>query len=191
MIYETMNYISGALNQHLGTILGSNEERVVLSNLSALDGVPSQKANERLAMFLVNIEEESTLKNGAWQTMNRNSSQVAYGTPTLYLNLYTMFASVFSDYGESLKFLSYTLRYFQSKTEFTPDSSSAFPAGVSRLVFDLISMDYQTMSYVWGMIGLKYQPSVLYRVRLLPISSAEYTETLPTVHSLQPNVDAS
>jgi len=183
MIYESLTYIAGAMNQQLNTALGTREEKVVITNLSAMDGSPAAKANERLALFLVNIEEEAALKNGRYTA--RNGSQTTYSSLPLHLNTYIMFASVFSDYGESLKFLSYALRFFQGKSEFTPESSSSFPQGVTRLIFDLISMDYQTLSYIWGMIGMKYQPSVLYRMRLITISSGEITEQLPSVQGTQ------
>jgi hypothetical protein len=188
MIYEALNYITGSMNQQLNLSLGTREEKVVLSNLSSLDGTPSQKANEKLAAFLVNLEEEATMKNGPMTI--RSGADISYTARPLNLNTYVMFASVFSDYGESLKFLSYTLRFFQAHAEFTPSGSSAFPAGISRLIFDLISMDYQTMSYIWGMIGMKYQPSVLYRMRLLTLAGDEITDQLPSVSGIDPTTNA-
>lgn len=44
------------------------------------------------------------------------------------------------------------------------------PAGVEELIFDLNTLTMQDLNNMWGILGSKYLPSVMYKMRMITIS---------------------
>lgn len=63
--------------------------------------------------------------------------------------------------------------FFQVNTALTVNSSSAIPKGLNKLEFDIEKLTYQEMHSLWTAMGAKYQPSVIYKMRLLTIQGFE------------------
>ena len=63
-------------------------------------------------------------------------------------------------------------------------SHSVFPDGVEQLAFDLHSMPIDELNHLWGTLGSSYLPSVLYRVRTVPIQKQD-TELAAQVTSVE------
>jgi hypothetical protein len=84
---------------------------------------------------------------------------------------------------EGLKQLSFVISYFQAKNVFTPDNSPAlasYDENIQRLVVELYSYSFEQLYNFWSVVGTKYLPSVLYKVRLLSFQEREFTDsTIP------------
>jgi hypothetical protein len=116
---------------------------------------------------LVNVEEERIPKNP--ENFQKTSSGVVYKNPKVFLNLYVLFISNKSDYEESLKNLSYIIQFFQSSNVFDGIRNPNLDPRIEKLISDLISMNFEQMNHLWGMLGGKYVPSVLYKVRTIAV----------------------
>ena len=44
------------------------------------------------------------------------------------------------------------------------------PEGVDELILDLMTLSYQDLNNLWGILGSRYLPSVMYKLRLISIN---------------------
>jgi hypothetical protein len=152
---------------------------VQLANIAWNDSETSASAtgaNGSSSAFitLVNIEEDRISKSPEGYSRMSNNS-IVYKNPKIFLNLFLLFSVNLSSYPESLKRLSYIIQFFQYKNVFTTLNSPGLPAGVEKLILDLSTLSFQDMNNLWGILGSKYLPSVMYKLRLIKISE-EFTE---------------
>ena len=131
---------------------------------------------------LVNIEEDRISKSP--ENYIRQGSETIYKNPKIYLNLYVLFAVNLSSYTESLKRLSFIIQFFQYQNVFTPLSSPDLPAGVEKLIMDLNTLSFQDMNNLWGILGSKYLPSVMYKMRMISISEEFAQGNAPLLHEI-------
>ena len=71
--------------------------------------------------------------------------------------------------------------YFQGKPMWNPQNSPGLPKGINRLVFDMETLNYDQLNHAWGAIGIKYLPSVMYKMRMLVINNHIIQTKLPQV----------
>jgi hypothetical protein len=95
---------------------------------------------------------------------------VIYKNPPIYLNLDILFAANYTDYYTSLLLISNVIKFFQFQNVFTPLNSPNLPPGIEELIFDLKTLSLQDLNNLWGILGSKYIPSVVYKMRLIIIS---------------------
>ena len=176
MIDSTLIFIRDILNSSIQETIHS---RVELGNIALVDAfqeVSSLDLTNKIVVSLINIEEEKTLKNAhSFQTTTQPNGEVTVSKrrPPIYLNLYVLFAANDAKYENALHYLSRIIGFFQKQNVF---EAQAYPqlsdARVERLVFDLYSLRFEELNQVWSVLGGKYIPSVLYRVRLVAIQEA-------------------
>ena len=131
---------------------------------------------------LVNIEEDRISKSP--ENYVRQGSETIYKNPKIYLNLYVLFAVNLSSYTESLKRLSFIIQFFQYQNVFTLLSSPDLPVGVEKLIMDLNTLSFQDMNNLWGILGSKYLPSVMYKMRMISISEEFAQGNAPLLHEI-------
>jgi len=162
MIDSVMTYLGKELE---ATLAVTDPSEIVLGALHTLD---KSSGHPTAAISLVNVEEETTLRNSPHHF--RVGDQSFYKEPPVHLNLYVLFSFSASPYAKALDHLSKTVLLFQIKRLHDASNASVpgtFPAAVEQLAFDLQSMKFDELNHLWGAIGTSYFPSVLYRVRLL------------------------
>jgi hypothetical protein len=118
---------------------------------------------------LINIEEDR-ISRSQDPFARGPGNTIVYKNPKVYLNLYLLFSVNLSSYVESLKRLSYIIQFFQWRNAFTPLNFPSLPAGIQELIFDLYTPNFQDLNNLWGIMGSKYLPSVIYKMRLITIS---------------------
>ena len=91
--------------------------------------------------------------------------------PPLHLNALVMLIANFSgsDYATGLRILSRTITFFHQNPVFIPDPQPGLPP--DNIVLDFVNIDLAQTRDSVGMLGLKYLPSALYRMRTLTFSS--------------------
>lgn len=176
---------------------GGSEQDVVLGNVAALDNTDaSADMEKRLILSLVNIEEESTLKNTP--NFTRSLTGITYRNAPVFLNLYMLVTAHFDSYESALERLSNTIQFFQSKSSFTllnaPADSllqdSHFTAGVyddMQVHLELFSLSFEQLNHLWGSLGGKQWPSVLYKVRLVRIEENRTNANGTLIETIQGN----
>jgi hypothetical protein len=167
MINETLKFLLDEVNQYLSLKLGVNTDpRIILGNVTkAMDtdsGGTNSLSNKGI-LSLVNVEEDRI----AWEHENfvKSESGVTYKAPPLHLNLYIVFAINRTDYTESIKWLAFIIQFFQHQRVFTPLSHPALDPRTQNIVLDLHSMSFEQVNHLWSILGGKYLPSVMYKVR--------------------------
>lgn len=126
MIDKALSFIAEELNNYLKTkSVNYSHEKVLLLNLTALDGTTDHLQSASIIVSLVNIEEEKILKSQLPGKINQLNGLAKFN-PEINLNLYVLFAANFGDnYNEALKFISYVVGFFQASNAF---SSNTYPA---------------------------------------------------------------
>ena len=186
MIEKTLNFIASELNGFLGNRFPSKEEHAVVASLSNTDGSSAARIESRLVISLVNIERETAAPS--FGPAARAQGGYANYQPPLHLNLYVLVSASFSsNYDQALKFLGVALGFFQAKPNFDARSGPAFPRELDRLSLELVSLSIQELNNLWAILGTKYLPSALYKVRMLTLQENWMSAAIPAVD--EPGVD--
>ena len=104
-------------------------EDIILGNIAVLDSDQEGKLKNKVVISLVNLEEESTLKNGKYYIKSPLNNGIEYLHSPVFLNLYLLFSATLpdsassDDYERALQRLSLIIQFFQSKKSFTIKNS--------------------------------------------------------------------
>jgi hypothetical protein len=180
MINKALQFINNVLDQFLRNRFSLDESKVLLNNLIEGNGSLPQINQNKIVISLINIEKETAkpfyvrnlkLENGNYSDIN----------PSERYNLDLLISSNFDDYSETLKFLTAVITFFQVNTSFDASSFSNLPAGLTKLEFDIEKISYHQMQSLWTAMGAKYQPSVVYKMRLMTIQANETEGFIPAI----------
>ncbi len=174
MIRAAVELLISQLNQYVR--VNGTGEPVVPGNISFLESDAGGGAvdSDKIVVSLVNIEEEGALKNGC-NVRTIGSSTFDESRP-VFLNLFLLYSSHFGDYPTALDALAQVIEYFQANKVFsfqrTPPKTG-FPEDPRtqelQIHLDLHTLSFQEINDLWGSLGGKQVPFVLYKARLLPI----------------------
>jgi hypothetical protein len=168
-----------ALNSFANTPDASGDN-VVLSNIAFLDGPGNRtpSVDDKLVITLVKTEEEHALKNQPAHRRNPVSGNLEYINPPVYLNLYLMLVANNRNYDNALLFLSRAIGYFQYHSVFN-ETNSALPPGSALIRFNfnmsMVSPTFEQLNHIWGILGGKQLPSVMYKLQLLEVMYEDTT----------------
>lgn len=180
MIYAAISHITGQLNQHLKRTFDLSEDIVVVSNIVEQDGSVATNVTNRIVASLINVEKDTA--PGVRPTPTTRSGQAASLThPPVHTNLFLLFAGNFNgkNYSESLKFLSYTIGYFQRNPLFTRNNSPELDPRIGRLALDIENLNIKDLSSLWTVLSGKYLPSVLYKIRMVTFDAKDVHTRIP------------
>ena len=184
MIYSAITHLVNQLNLFLKRSFDLSEDVVVMSNILEQDGTLAQNVGNKLVMSLINIEKESasTRPPSADSYMSTAASY-----PPLDLNLYVMVAANFGcgNYAESLKFLSNAIAFFQRQPCFDHATTPDLDKRISKLVLDIENLNIQDLTGLWGVLSGKYQPSILYKVRMVTFDAGDILTQLHPIKGHQ------
>ncbi len=174
MIFETLQILKEQLEAYfteegLGKI-------IVLDNIALWDagGDDAKKVEDKVVMTLLKIEEESTLKN--IPNIRITEGKTEYRNPVVNLNLFLLISGNCDTYDKSLRSISKVIQFFQGKKIFNSTNTVYNRNNVSfdffdyfRFVVELYTPGFQELNNVWGTLGGKQFPSVIYRIQLIEI----------------------
>ncbi|SDT58332.1 Protein of unknown function [Mucilaginibacter mallensis] len=188
MIDTALDFISKRLNAFLRVKYqdqSNSIDYIQLNNIAWNDQSISQPTTNNAFITLVNIEEDRVSKSP--DNYVRTNTGIVYQNPTIFLNLYVLFAANLNSYEESLTRLSYIIQFFQFQNVFTTLDSPGLPQGIDKLIFDLKTLSFQDLNNLWGILGSKYLPSVVYILRLVTITSDFEMGNVPLLHEIVVN----
>ena len=186
MLSHALTIVINELEKHLTDTYGGGAviPQVRLGNIA--EGVGNGANTETvprdvLDFSMVNIREEKTLKNISNQVRNDATLRVVYENPPVFLNFHILVVATHSAYANALLVLSRAIRFFQFRNVF--DQDSVAPASLTvnapanpldqletfKLIFDLYSPTMEEVNHLWGTLGGKQYPFVLYTLRLLEL----------------------
>lgn len=185
MISDAVRLIADELGEYLEQDYraGFNSSDLVLDNIADLEN-DRDRFFSKVIMTLVNVEEESTLKNGMHYVKNSATGKLDYKEPPVFVNLYLLFCATYDatggQYELALHRLSLIIQFFQSKRVFTaqnsPGSSVSTATVLSdqeknelRILLELYTLTFEQINHLWGSLGGKQVPSVMYKARLVKV----------------------
>lgn len=189
MFNTSINFIVNELNNYI--LPKDGIEVVVAGNIAFMENEESSAfLRNKIVVSLINIEEESTLKNG--KNFVFEGTSIKYYHRPVHLNLYVLFAANFlgGQYVNGLANLSRVVEYFQSHKVIThlnapgsnPDETTPF-----ELYMDLFALTFEQVNYVWGSLGGKQVPFVLYKGRLVTITADKTLKGTGVVEQVNEN----
>lgn len=185
-IGRTLDLIRDKLNQYFNNIHQENEEWTIISNVVKQDGTLYDNAKDKVVIFLANMQHETIIS-----TYNKNmpatDERYANVAPPIYINLYLLFFANYFDgnYRDGLRMISGTISFFQQFSCFTQDNLPGLDPVIDKLTFEMVNMDMTEWSYLYGLVGTKCLPSVLYKVRMIPFIGDTIQGQTPSVQGLQ------
>ena len=186
MIFETLSFLSSEVNKFLNLKLGSvTDARLKIGNISrALDESFSgpNSLGGKAILSLVNIEEDRIFRKQ--ENFRKTATGTIYQSPPLYLNLYILFAVNKSEYDDTLKWLAAIIQFFQHQHVFTQSSHPSLNPQIHKLVVELHSLNFEQINHLWGTLGGKYLPSVLYKVRQITLDEGLTTGETPLISEI-------
>ncbi len=172
MIHPVLKFLAEQINAYIKeqnrTDTDITDPVVILQNISRIDD-DLLKTTNKILISLVNISEETSMKNNPDYTQVRNNL-TTYKNPPVNLNLYLMFTSLMTNYENALIYISLVLTFFQGKFSFNLKNSVTEIEGLPdefHIIVDLFNLGFEQLNYVWSTFGGKQHPFVCYKVRLL------------------------
>lgn len=182
MIDAAINLLATQLNDALK--LNSNVAHNIAraSNLFEQNGNVVADIDNTVVLFLVNVVKDTFPYTHAAE---RGGASVRYaeGRPAVHLSLSVMVAANFSGrhYTDALKYLSQAINYFRQNPVFDRRSVPDMDGRIERLLLDIENLGITDLSNLWGILGGKYVPSILYKVRMITFDAQEVVGQTPII----------
>jgi hypothetical protein len=184
MVFQAMELIRRNLNAFIaGAITLSNPEPVILGNIAfATPDAPGGPVDEsaQIYMSLVNVEEELTFKNLGGVRQNE-IRPLAYVNPPMHINLFLLFSANHKDYNMAIQHLGLVLHFFQGNRTFSIAKTPVAATGAFttpgedenniKVTLDLMSLTFEQVNHLWGSLGGKQQPFLLFKARQVEIDA--------------------
>ena len=175
MLKKAIDFIVKELKATIEADPGTVAMDVAPENISRLDtntDAGSDDIRHKVIITLVNVEEEKTLKNNS--NYIREGDVLKKIRPILFLNLYLLFSCAEKDYSLALGRISRIVHFIQKKNVFVAGSTlTPLPAEIDKLIFEFCTLTFEQQNHLWGMLGGKQLPSVMYKVRLIAVQDLD------------------
>ena len=171
MIEKALRFTKEVFNQYLVNKFGLDEEVVVINRIVDEGGSQPLENTNKVVISLIHIDQET---NQQFYNKARRTSEGNYvaAPASQRFNLYILIVPSYEDYEEGLKFLNASIQFFQAYALLDAEKSSQIPEGILRLEFQLEKEDgYMQMQNLWTALGAKFQPSMIYRMKLIIIDA--------------------
>lgn len=180
MIDLALTLVCDRLNAHLSALFGLSDDLVVLAPLSDAEGRPTPEARNRLALFLTNIAQD-----GVPRTAPQTARGMMGEAPPVHLDIYFMLASGYDPetYTEGLKLISAALLFFQSQPVLTPTRVPEMPDGIAQLSIEISNLQVEEVGQLWGNLGGRYVPSVMFKMRSVMIDAGLAQQITPLIRA--------
>lgn len=190
MITKALNLILSEINQYIPPVAGS--EQVILGNIAFNESPDQNQLQNQIVASLVNIEEESTMKNGAFH--RTGVSSVEYFEPPVNLNLYILFSCNYDNYTMSIDRLSEVVKFFQHRKAISLATAGVIPAGFDPtdpvdasiyLTPEFYTLTFEQINHLWGSLGGKQMPFIMYKIRLVTLTERASAGDGPLIQEIQ------
>jgi hypothetical protein len=174
MIYETLQILQEQLENYFIEVgLG---KIIILENISLWESgsQDASKVENKVVLTLLKLEEETTLKNTLSYKIKEGKTE--YRNPPVHLNLYLLISANCDTYDKSLRSISKVIQFFQGKKIFTSANTVYNRTNVSfdlldyfKFILELYTPGFEELNNVWGTLGGRQLPCVIYRIQLIQL----------------------
>lgn len=204
MIHQALSLIRDELVIYLsvnGYSLSNAKDIILIENIGLFESASTGvNFDDKIILTLVNIEEESTLKNAPFIKKD-TVGPARYENPSVFLNLYLLVTACNKStddksYLDALERLSLVIRFFQGRNFFTVASSSGpvDPVTLSeeslrlKITAELYTLTFEQVNHLWGTLGGKQMPFVMYKLRLVEIKELRVVREVPLIEEIETNL---
>ena len=175
MIHNIVTSISDRLDEYVKNKLSLTEDAVIISSIVDIKGNVNQDIENKICVFLLNIEEEKVTKNV--------SSQIPGVRNPVSMNLYLVFSAYFSNFNylESLQYISIVIEFFQNHNYFDNLNTPMLSNRVDKLYAEFNNISMDEINKLWSNIGANYVPSVSYKIKHARFDGTELFENIPNI----------
>ena len=164
---------------------------VELQSIVTPEGTFAAQDTSHITIMLAGLEEERR-EGKRPQYRPTDDKQFIKLNPPVELDLYVLIIAHKKDYGTALRDLSDTISFFQANPVFDQEKNPSLNAGVlepdkkpwqliDRLVFTLHTLSFEQQNNLWGMLGSKYIPSVVYKMKMITVFETKGKEKTPAI----------
>jgi len=165
---------AGASAEDLFVYAGGNGEEAVSFPANAV------------SLVLVRIEEDPTHRRPDQYLHVTADGVQKRAEPDIRLNLFVLVVARFpEDYRLSLHHLSRVVGYFQNHRVFNRENSPDLHERIPRLMLELVTPSFAEQNEIWGALRVSYQPSALYRVRMVVFADEDARPVVATKELIQ------
>lgn len=197
MFRTALEFIQDEINSYIKNrdpVNFGNKDLAVLSNIVDQEGKfnfddPDSSQDHKIIITFVNIEENRVAECQNF-TKRKPDGTVQKVNPAINLEFYLLFAAYSDDYKSSLRNLSFILSFFQTHNVFTEEKYPHLNSHadvdkpwqkIEKLIFNLHTLTFEQQNNLWGAIGAKYIPSVVFKMRMLSVNETEYKHEAPPI----------
>ena len=193
MIDRALSLLSDELQNYI-TFSNASAD-VIIDNIGMLETSNSDSLSKHIVITLVNLEEESALKNNSPLKKGAPGS-ASYENAPVFLNLYVLVTCNYSgsDYILALRRLSAVIRFFQSRNSFSTRNSinTTTPLADSvdlKFTMELYTLTFEQINHLWGSLGGRQVPFVMYKLRVVTITERATVRTVPLIEEIETNLN--
>lgn len=193
-----MEFISAQLDAYM--VERENDSAYTSSNVVDLtsitlpDGGINIDDSKHITAMIVGIDEERREGKRSYYIPTEDKQFMRLQAP-VELDISILFCAHSSDYTTALRDLSDVVSFFQSNPVFDgqkyPSLNSSVTAPdmkpwqlIERLSFTLHSLSFEQQNNLWSMIGAKYMPSVVYKMKMLTIFEIRGKEKVQAINEI-------
>lgn len=195
MIDTALSLLRNELSSYIS--LKDASATVIIDNIGMFETSNGDTLTNNIVITLVNIEEESTLKNQPPLKRPIGATAIYENTP-VFLNLYILFTCNYSgnDYLLALKRLGFIIQFVQGKTSFsTSTAMSSITADLEnsevvdlKFTLELYTLTFEQINHLWGSLGGRQMPFAMYKLRLVAISEHAIVREVPLIEEIETNL---
>ena len=184
MIDQILTHVLDELNDYL-FLRSQVADRAVMGHLYDKDKL-DPKTQDKIVMLLVNVTEERTYRSTDFLE-KRPDGKAERVVPPVKVNLHILFIANLGDYSEAMKAVGQLMSFFQHRPFFDLPALSELADNGGRLNFELESMTFEQINHLWGALGAKYMPSVLYKAGILDVRDRQLQAEVAPVEEIAIN----
>ncbi|GGG77950.1 hypothetical protein GCM10007415_07430 [Parapedobacter pyrenivorans] len=171
MLYQAIENIQRALNDSI-------TPTVAIGNVVDIVGGGDEQNDTNIIISLVNIEEVRLARDQ--QYVVKINDQLLPKHPPVHLDITLLFTAYGAGYENNIRNLQDVIAFFQRQPVFRSMEIAELAAdGIDRLTVELVTLSLEQLQQLWSMLGGKYQPSILYKIRMLTIDSVQNRPVAP------------
>lgn len=190
MIDSALSLLRNELDDYISKSIGSAD--VVVDNIGLLETTSGDTLTKRIVITLVNVEEESTLKNTSAVKKGITGGAI-YENPPIFLNLYVLITCNYSgdDYIHALERLSSIIKFFQSRNSFSYSTSTGGTPPLDpeilemKFTMELYTLTFEQINHLWGSLGGRQIPFVMYKLRLVALTERARVREVPLIEEIE------
>ena len=176
MIGDVLSLLRDQLDAFLRAAAPALDENPADARVQLPDGAKGDPIEFRLnaiTLLLVNIEQETGLRSADPYLRAPGDGGLRKLQPEIQINLRVLAVARFKVYEQGLNQLGQVIRFLQQHRALEPGNTPGWPAHLDRLVLELVTLPQGEQNEVWSALRVSYQPSALFRVRMVVFRDAD------------------